>query len=109
MPLDHCDFCNQEYPWSWTEAFYKFGFNGGDGFVQTGEVKDVLVDAGYKVETIEWGLHNTVINSIKRDDVEQIPPESPTMIFGYEDPRDYLPDEIVRLLDSELPDPEVLL
>ena len=31
-----------------------------------------------------------------------IPHDNPEYIFGYDDPRDYLPKEIIKLLDKEL-------
>jgi hypothetical protein len=102
MPLTTCDTCGSDaYRWSWTEAFDKFGFNDGDGQVETWQVEAVLVQAGYDVEVQTWGLHNTVIVSIKRDGKDCIPDG---ISFGYDDPRGYLPAEIVDLLDRHLPD-----
>ena len=70
MPSITCITCNNDYSWSWTEAFDKFGFGDGDGQIGTYAVEDVLNDAGYAVETTQWGMHNTIISSIKRDGVE---------------------------------------
>ena len=91
----------QNYYWCWEEAFAKFGFNDGDGPVQTWKVKLVLTDARYDVTVEEWGCHNTVITSIKRGGHELIPQEG--IEFGYDDPRGYLPADIVQLLDEKLP------
>jgi len=54
------------------------------------------------VEVNQWGLHNTVITSIKKDGIEQIDFNAGQV--GYDDPRDYLPEKIVELLDRKLPD-----
>ncbi|MBU1210189.1 MAG: hypothetical protein KJ587_02830 [Alphaproteobacteria bacterium] len=99
-----CDNCGHEIRWSWTEAFEKFGFNDGDGQVETWQVEGVLTDAGYAVTVQGWGLHNTVITSVKKDGVEQIPYGRPGFTFGYDEPRSYLPPEIIALLDEHFPD-----
>ena len=102
MPIDECDHCGSDYRWSWTEAFDKFGFMDGDGQVETRQVEDVLTEAGYEVTVLDWGFHNTIITSIKRDGIEQIPHDR--IRLGYDDAREYLPCEIVALLDLHLPD-----
>lgn len=104
MPTTECDYCGGDYRWSWTEAFDKFGFNDGDGQVETWQVESVLSEAGYVCVVEGWGMHNTVIVSIKKDEVELISQDDPGVSFGYDCPRTYLPDEIVRLLDEKLPD-----
>ena len=104
MPIDECRVCGGAYQWRWTEAFEKFGFGDGDGQIETCQVQEVLEAAGYAVQVDDWGLHNCVIVSIKQDDTEHIPHEDPTVTFGYDDPRTYLPDKIVDLLDGKLPD-----
>jgi hypothetical protein len=48
---------------------------------------DVLTEAGYTVTVEEWGCHNTVITSIRKDDAELIPHDDPDYQFGYDDPR----------------------
>jgi len=78
----------------------KFGFGDGDGVVMTEAVADVLRNAGYLVKVVPWGFHNVVINSILKADIEQIPQES--IRFGYDEPRDYLPEAIINLLDQHL-------
>ena len=94
-----CESCAALHEWTWAEAFDKFGFGDGDGLVMTSAVADILIAAGYAVETAHWGLHNVIITSIKRDGVEQIP--AGTRI-GYDDPRGYLPADIAILLDSKV-------
>lgn len=103
MVCTECDTCGGTLHWDWTEAFEKFGFNDGDGQVETWQVESVLREAGYQVEVQQWGLHNTVIVSIKRYGVEQIPYDNPDYTFGYENPRKCFPDHLVELLDRELP------
>ena len=53
MPIDGSFYCGGRLAGSWSEAFDKFGFNDGDGQVETNQVCDVLEAAGYTVETIE--------------------------------------------------------
>lgn len=87
----------------WTEAFAKFGFGDGDGLVSTWRVEEVLNQTGYSVEVASWGMHNTVISSILKDGVEMIPYENPAFDFGYDNPREYFPEELVTALDAALP------
>ena len=103
MPCTECDTCGGDFQWSWTEAFEKFGFMDGDGQVETWQVEAVLAEAGYEVTVTEWGVHNTVIISIKKDGIELIPYDNPKVTVGYDDPHGYLPVDIVKLLDGELP------
>lgn len=85
--------------WSWEEAFDKFGFEDGDGPVMTDVVASVLRDGGYSVTAEPWGSHNVVICSIKdANGIEQIPSD---INLGYDEPRDYLPDAIIALLDAD--------
>ena len=94
-----CESCAALHEWTWAEAFDKFGFGDGDGLVMTSAVADILIAAGYAVETAHWGLHNVIITSIKRDGVKQIPAGTK---IGYDDPRGYLPADIAILLDSKV-------
>jgi hypothetical protein len=105
MPQSECDHCGGTLSWSWTEAFEKFGFGDGDGQVETWQVETILAGAGYEVTVEGWGMHNTVITSIKKNGTEFIPLGDPDVTFGYDDPRGYLPSVIVELLDKALPDP----
>ena len=104
MPICECDNCGGQYLWRWEEAFDKFGFNDGDGQVETWQVEAVLTEAGYDVVVNGWSMHNTVIVSIKKNGKELIPHDNPDYTFGYDDPRKFFPDKIVRLLDKELAD-----
>lgn len=106
MPVSNCRYCNSPFQWNWEEAFNKFGFGDGDGPVMTEAVAKVLSLAGYTVETHAWGLHNVVINSIRKDGIEHIPEQG--IRFGHDNPRDYLPQAIIDLLDRELSDAEVV-
>ncbi|MCB0832884.1 MAG: hypothetical protein KDC45_05435 [Bacteroidetes bacterium] len=100
MPISECNSCGHAYHWSWEEAFDKFGFNDGDGQIETSAVAKVLLDAGYQVELGGWFLHNMIILSIQKDGEELIPQTGYEL--GYDDPRDYLPQSIIDLLDSIL-------
>jgi hypothetical protein len=101
MPITTCTNCGgSTFQWTWEEAFNKFGFGDGNGQVMTVTVAQVLREAGYTVEFHVWGLHNVVIDSIKRDGVELIPPSANV---GYDDPRKYLPRRVKRILDAKLP------
>jgi len=102
MPTTECDTCGVHYRWHWEEAFDKFGFNDGDGQVETWQVQSVLEGTGYTVELVEWGLHNTIICSIKKGGIEYVPDNSSEYTLGYDNPRDYLPKQIVQLLDEKL-------
>lgn len=100
MPISICHSCGAEYHWQWEEAFDKFGFNDGDGQIETDQVVDALSKAGYVVATETWGLHNTLIVSIEKDGRELMPVCDNNVRIGYDDARSYLPCEIVSLLDS---------
>jgi hypothetical protein len=101
MPKTPCEYCAGAFIWRWEEAFDKYGFNDGDGNVETFVVAEVLEKHGYITVCEKWGLHNVVIYSIKKDGVELIPPGADV---GFADPRSYLPAEIIALLDRELPE-----
>ncbi len=101
MPVTTCTNCTHCHYWQWEEAFDKFGFNDGDGQIETGTVVAALEPAGYIVEDYSWGSHNVIIVSIKsRDGREHIPE---TAEVGYDDPRNYLPAKIIAILDAALP------
>ena len=42
MPVSECDYCGGTLTWDWTEAFEKFGFQDGDGQVETWQVENAL-------------------------------------------------------------------
>ncbi len=100
MPITECQKCGNQYQWNWEEAFDKFGFCNGKAKIETRKVKAVLVNAGYRVVTNIWIPHNIVIVSIRKLGKEQIPE---TCAVGYDDPREYLPCEIIKLLDEKFP------
>ncbi|MEO0620497.1 MAG: hypothetical protein AAFZ01_14615 [Pseudomonadota bacterium] len=105
MPITTCDHCGGDYRWSWSEAFDKFGFGDGDGQVMTDDVCDVLIRAGFETRQLIWGCHNVVITSIVCPERgELMPDDASDMTVGYDDPRWYLPDDIIALLDRELAD-----
>lgn len=61
-----------------------------------------MYSAGYLVRTEPWGLHNVTIASIFNGGVELIPHDR--VGCDYDDPRSYLPSDIITLLDLKLPD-----
>ncbi len=105
MPITQCKHCYSDISWRWEDAFDKFGFNDGDGLVMTPFVVVALERAGYMARSRVWGLHNEIIVSVQRDGVEVIPPEARV---GYDDPRRYLPEDLVVALDDAFPDEEVV-
>lgn len=56
MPVTTCETCGGDYHWQWEEAFDKFGFNDGDGQVETWQVADVLSKAGYECDVQGSGV-----------------------------------------------------
>jgi len=101
MSFTICTCCGGDYFWIWEDAFNKFGFDDGEAIVMTPAVAAALTRAGFIVERHVWGLHNEVIVSIRKDGVELIPHQR--IQHGYDDPRDYLPGDIVALLDAAFP------
>lgn len=95
-----CLECDCAQNWHWMEAFDKFGFGDGDNRIYTCTVEEALTGAGYKVQTDHWLLHNVIITSIKRENDELIPRGTR---LGYDNPRDYLPEYLVELLDKCFP------
>lgn len=104
MPVSECHCCGGKYYWKWEEAFDKFGFGDGDAQVETWRVEAVLTEAGYTVETVDWGCHNTIIISIRKDGAELMPGDDSPFKVGYDEPRTYLPPAIIRLFDEMLPE-----
>lgn len=108
MPITRCETCGRDQHWSWDDAFDKFGFDDGNGQVETERVARVLAAAGYEVAIQPWGCHNIIINGIWQNGVSLMPDERSPYTLGYDNPRNYLPPEIVALLDKALPESEVL-
>lgn len=94
-------YSTQHTLWCWEEAFAKFGFGDGDGPNFTNEVADYLRSVGFEVDEDAWGCHNITIISIKSAGYELIPFDDIT--YGYDNPRNYLPKLIIRLLDRRFP------
>lgn len=101
MSYTICPSCGMKHEWSWEEAFDKFGFGDGDGLVMTEVVADALRAAGCEVKVQPWGIHNVVITAISRNGTALVPE---SVNVGYDDPRDYLPTELVALLDEAFPE-----
>lgn len=89
--------------WDWSEAFYKFGFDDGEGNVHTPLVAATLECAGYQVKYSRWSPHNTIIYSIQKNGVEIMPVCKHKYRIGYDHARTYLPDDIIKLLDEAFP------
>jgi len=102
-----CISCGNSYHWS--EAFSKFGFNDGDGDVKTPLIALVLENAGYHVKYSRWSPHNTLIYSIKKDGIELMPINDSQFRIGYDDPSEYLPVEILNLLDEDFPSSKIFI
>jgi len=100
MKCEHCGNCYQ-----WKNAFSKFGYDDGDGNVITPEVAQVLEKSGYDVKFGVWQTHNTIIYSIKKDGWEYMPSRFTGHAIGYSDPVEYLPVDILKLLEKEFPTP----
>ena len=104
MNTSHCPHCGSDHYWDWEEAFDKFGFGDGDGLVETNTVAKALRAAGFTVTVSRYGCHNRVVTSIKQDGRQLIPD---TANVGYDDPRGYLPDSVIALLDTSFGDAAV--
>ncbi len=102
MSITSCPGCGSHFTWSWEEAFCKFGFNDGDTIIMTEHVAEALRAAGYTVKVEPWGCHNVTIASIKTKKRKELIPFD-RIQFGYDEPRDYLPKRIVKLLDAAFP------
>jgi len=105
--------------WSWEDAFSKWGFDDGDGPNFSEEVANVIRSAGYKVECDVWGCHNYMIMDIWDANDNHVfgnvdssdthawrlrGEEGGLPTVGYDEPRDFLPKELIELLDQALPD-----
>lgn len=101
MSYTICPSCGMKSEWSWEEAFDKFGFGDGDGLVMTEVVADALRAVSYDVKVQPWGIHNVVITAISRNGTALVPE---SVNVGYDDPRKYLPTELVALLDEAFPE-----
>ncbi len=93
-----CKTCGNRYHWH--HAFAKFGYDDGDGNVQTPLVASILEDAGYAVKYSRWSPHNTIIYSISKNGIEYMPTDNPVFTIGYDNPALYLPRNIITILDE---------
>jgi hypothetical protein len=100
-----CPTCGNRYHWH--HAFSKFGYDDGDGLVDTPRIAGILEDAGYSVHTARFGPHNTIITSIRKNECEYMPLLDPRVCIGYDDPETYLPRDILNLLNAECPPPRL--
>lgn len=101
MTPHQCKHCGNRYPWN--HAFAKFGYDDGDGDIQTAEIAKLLEGAGYTVQYAPLAAHNTIITSIVKDGIELMPLNDGNIRIGYDDPRLYLPEQVQVLLDSKIP------
>ena len=92
--------------WVWEEAFSKFGFGDGDGWNGSAHVARFIDDV-YNVKTVldSWGMHNYMIVDILDKDRNTIIPED--VDIGYTSARQYLPKDLVALLDEEFSNFEI--
>ena len=100
MKCKHCGNC-----YHWKDAFSKFGYNDGDGQIQTFRVGHALQKAGYRVSYFWWRPHNIIIFSIKKNSIEFMPKKYSSHSIGYSDPIEYLPVDILKILEKEFPTP----
>ncbi len=96
-----CRYCGNAY--HWREAFSKSGHNDGDGYIQTLRIGYTLKKAGYRVSYFWWRPHNMIIMSIRKNDIEYMPINTSRHGIGYTNPLDYLPIEILELLEDQFP------
>jgi hypothetical protein len=96
--------------WTWEEAFAKFGFGDGTGINMTDTVASAIWGKfpNLSVTTETWGIHNYIIVAItdertKNSVFKPRPKEYGACSISYDDPRKYLPYNIVRFLDRTFP------
>lgn len=56
-----------------------------------------------KISPLIASVHNTVISSTRLEGEELLPGVNSEFDLGYDEPRDYLPEELVKLLDEKFP------
>lgn len=100
MTDTRCKHCGNLFHWH--NAFSKFGYNDGDGDVQTPLIAQALEHAGYSVKYSRWSPHNTIIYSIQKAGIEYMPDKKDWCV-GYDDPTLYLPKEIQAILNEHFP------
>lgn len=95
-----CPTCGNRYHWH--HAFAKFGYDDGEGSIETPHIADILERAGFIVEYASWPAHNIIITSIRKDGTEYMPLSDPQILIGYDDPATYLSPNIQNLLNAKL-------
>jgi uncharacterized Zn-finger protein len=100
MTFNKCEYCGNRYHWS--HAFSKFGYNDGDGSIETPQIAELLEGEGYEVNYGRWIAHNTLIFSIKKDGMELMPLDNSRIRIGYDDPKIYLPEDIQAILNNKI-------
>lgn len=89
-----------EVSWDWEDAFSKFGFEEERNC--TDQVVDVIESLGYECETGGWGCHSlSMIRDVKKAGVSIMPE---TVNMGYDDPRTWLPPDVIARLDEKFKD-----
>ena len=83
--------------WQWEDAFDKFGFGDGDGANFTHEVEDFLLKHGWTAVADWWGIHNYMIIELTGPNGEKPMADA---VVGYDNPREYLPKELIDKLDK---------
>lgn len=100
MPLHTCANCGAPKTWNWEDAFLSYGFDNGANS-KTTTVVSTLEANGYTTALATYA-DNEFIENITKDGVEQI---SQHDWIGETDPRDFLPADIIALLDHKHPHP----
>lgn len=86
----------------WTEAFNKFGHGDGDdpsAEARTDNVVEALRALGYETGARFWGPHNYMIEELETPFLQEIEGIS----VGHDNPRDYLPKDLIEALDYAFP------
>jgi hypothetical protein len=107
----------QEIEWTWEEAFYKFGFEDGEGWNGTDLICNAIATdfPDLVFECDGWGCHNYMIFDIKKKDTDEsvytmtvVEPDGTEREvepkIGYDSPRRYLPKYLIEFLDREFPE-----
>lgn len=97
MSVSFCNQCQGTYNWHWQEAFFKISCWSLKS--NTCCVESLLARAGYRVH-IAGGRKRNVIRYIKMNGIDQIPTNAR---IGHNNPQEYLPPEIVTILDKAFP------